>query len=146
MDERRADASNAMLFQREAAGKGQSVEALKGPLIPAEIRVEVTRNYGETATEKANELLYHLGLATVSIIVLVVGVPYLILYRALRKGTASDRQVVQRSQRPVLMASAATAVTIALVVLYVAGAPKPLVWLVSWVKPPTCGAFAPVGK
>lgn len=48
------------------------VEALKGPLIPAEIRVEVTRNYGETATEKANELLYHLGLATVSIIGLVV--------------------------------------------------------------------------
>ena len=63
-------------------------------------------------------------------LVLVVGVPYLILYRALRKGTASDRQVVQRSQRPVLMASAATAVTIALVVLYVAGAPKPLVWLI----------------
>ena len=48
------------------------VEALKGPLIPAEVRVEVTRNYGETATEKANELLYHLGLATVSIIGLVV--------------------------------------------------------------------------
>jgi multidrug efflux pump subunit AcrB len=33
--------------------------------------VEVTRDYGETANEKANELLYHLGLATVSIIVLV---------------------------------------------------------------------------
>jgi hypothetical protein len=63
-------------------------------------------------------------------LVLVVGVPYLILYRALRKGTASDRQVVQRSQRPVLMASAATAVTIALVVLYVVSAPKPLVWLI----------------
>jgi hypothetical protein len=33
--------------------------------------VEVTRDYGETANEKANELLYHLGLATVSIIMLV---------------------------------------------------------------------------
>jgi multidrug efflux pump subunit AcrB len=33
--------------------------------------VEVTRDYGETANEKANELLFHLGLATVSIIVLV---------------------------------------------------------------------------
>ncbi len=47
------------------------VEALKGPLIPPDITVEVTRNYGETANEKANELLYHLGLATVSIIGLV---------------------------------------------------------------------------
>jgi Cu/Ag efflux pump CusA len=43
----------------------------KGSLIPNSMAVEVTRDYGETANEKANELLYHLGLATVSIIVLV---------------------------------------------------------------------------
>ena len=48
------------------------VDQLEGTLIPADVRVEVTRNYGETANEKANELLYHLGLATVSIIGLVV--------------------------------------------------------------------------
>jgi len=48
------------------------VHQLEGSLIPADISVEVTRNYGETANEKANELLYHLGLATVSIIGLVV--------------------------------------------------------------------------
>ena len=47
------------------------VDMLRGTLIPADINVEVTRDYGETANEKANELLYHLGLATVSIIVLV---------------------------------------------------------------------------
>ena len=47
------------------------VHELEGTLIPAEISVEVTRDYGETANEKANELLYHLGLATVSIIALV---------------------------------------------------------------------------
>ncbi len=47
------------------------LNALKGPLIPQEITVSITRNYGETANEKANELLLHLGLATVSIIVLV---------------------------------------------------------------------------
>ena len=47
------------------------VEALEGTLIPDSLAVEVTRDYGETANEKANELLYHLGLATVSIIVLV---------------------------------------------------------------------------
>ncbi|WP_156318488.1 efflux RND transporter permease subunit [Rhizobium sp. AAP43] len=49
----------------------ERVEALKGKLIPDDIQVEVTRDYGETANEKANELLYHLGLATVSIIALV---------------------------------------------------------------------------
>lgn len=63
-------------------------------------------------------------------VILVVGVPYLILFRALRNGSADDRQVVRRSQRPRLMASAAGAVTIALVVLYLAGAPRPLVWLI----------------
>ncbi|MEQ1715836.1 MAG: efflux RND transporter permease subunit [Hyphomicrobium sp.] len=47
------------------------VEALKGSLVPADIDVTVTRNYGETANEKANELLFHLGLATLSIVLLV---------------------------------------------------------------------------
>lgn len=47
------------------------VEGLKGKLIPDEVVVEVTRDYGQTANDKANELLYHLGLATVSIIALV---------------------------------------------------------------------------
>ena len=31
----------------------------------------MTRDYGETANDKANELLFHLGLATVSIVVLI---------------------------------------------------------------------------
>jgi multidrug efflux pump subunit AcrB len=47
------------------------VESLEGTVIPEEIAVEITRDYGETADEKANELLFHLGLATVSIIALV---------------------------------------------------------------------------
>ncbi|WP_415392532.1 efflux RND transporter permease subunit [Paracoccus sp. SJTW-4] len=47
------------------------VDELQGRLIPADITVEVTRDYGETANEKANELLFHLALATVSIIALV---------------------------------------------------------------------------
>ncbi len=47
------------------------VEALEGKLIPENVHVTVTRDYGETANEKANELLFHLGLATVSIILLV---------------------------------------------------------------------------
>ena len=49
----------------------RQVEALHGTLIPESVAVTVTRDYGETANEKANELLFHLGLATLSIIVLV---------------------------------------------------------------------------
>ena len=49
----------------------ERVLALHGRLIPADIEVAVTRDYGETANEKANELLFHLGLATVSIVVLI---------------------------------------------------------------------------
>lgn len=45
---------------------------LKGNVIPSDIDVLITRNYGETANEKANELLFHLALATVSIIGLIV--------------------------------------------------------------------------
>ncbi len=47
------------------------VEALKGTLLPDSLSVAVTRDYGETANEKANELLFHLGLATVSIVILI---------------------------------------------------------------------------
>jgi multidrug efflux pump subunit AcrB len=47
------------------------VEQLKGPLIPDSLQVDVTRNYGESANEKANELLLHLGLATLSIVILI---------------------------------------------------------------------------
>jgi multidrug efflux pump subunit AcrB len=47
------------------------VEALKGPLIPPDVDVTVTRNYGQSASEKANDLLFHLALATVSIVALI---------------------------------------------------------------------------
>lgn len=47
------------------------VELMRGRLISPEVEVVVTRNYGETADEKADELLFHLGLATFSIVLLV---------------------------------------------------------------------------
>ena len=47
------------------------VQSLQGRLIPPDVRVDVTRDYGRTADEKANELLFHLGLATISIVVLI---------------------------------------------------------------------------
>ncbi|MGX5667120.1 efflux RND transporter permease subunit [Rhizobium daejeonense] len=60
--------ANAVVVSEEILHR---VEDLKGKLIPDSMSVEVTRNYGETANEKANELLFHLGLATLSIIALV---------------------------------------------------------------------------
>ena len=47
------------------------LHSVQGRLIPADVDVTVTRDYGETANEKANELLFHLALATVSIVVLI---------------------------------------------------------------------------
>jgi multidrug efflux pump subunit AcrB len=54
-----------------SAGIAQRLEGLKTRLIPDDVTVTVTRDYGETANEKANELLFHLGLATISIVVLI---------------------------------------------------------------------------
>ncbi len=44
---------------------------LRGTLIPPDMRVDVTRDYGATANDKANELLLHLGIATLSIVALI---------------------------------------------------------------------------
>jgi multidrug efflux pump subunit AcrB len=61
--------ANAVVVAEEVL---HSLEAMKGSLIPDSVAVEITRDYGETADEKANELLFHLGLATVSIVALVL--------------------------------------------------------------------------
>ena len=47
------------------------VDAAKGVLIPSDVRVDVTRNYGETAAEKSNELLWHMFLAVLSVTILI---------------------------------------------------------------------------
>jgi len=47
------------------------LEQVRGQIFPEDVEMTVTRDYGETANEKANELLFHLGLATVSIVLLV---------------------------------------------------------------------------
>ena len=49
----------------------QKVELLKGVVVPADVAVVTTRNYGETAREKSDELLFHMGLATASVILLI---------------------------------------------------------------------------
>ncbi len=60
--------ANAVVVSEELSRR---LEGLKSRLIPDDIQVTTTRDYGETANEKANELLFHLGLATVSIVVLI---------------------------------------------------------------------------
>ncbi|MDE9451669.1 efflux RND transporter permease subunit [Aliiroseovarius sp. Z3] len=62
------EGANAVLVAEHVL---ERLELLRGELIPEDISVEVTRNYGESADEKADELLFHLGLATVSIVLLV---------------------------------------------------------------------------
>jgi len=47
------------------------VDGLKGNLIPNDVNVTTTRHYGETAAEKSNELLFHMGIAVVSVSILI---------------------------------------------------------------------------
>ena len=59
---------NAVVVAEHALDK---IQRLKGSLIPSGVEVTVTRNYGETAQEKSNELLQHLLLATLSVTLLI---------------------------------------------------------------------------
>jgi multidrug efflux pump subunit AcrB len=47
------------------------VELLKGSVIPADVSMDITRHYGETAADKSNELLLHMMIAVLSVTVLV---------------------------------------------------------------------------
>ena len=47
------------------------VEALKGTVVPSDVTIATTRNYGETAAEKSNELLFHMLIAVVSVSLLI---------------------------------------------------------------------------
>jgi multidrug efflux pump subunit AcrB len=60
--------ANAVLVAQDVLHR---LERVKGRIVPADLDIAVTRDYGETATEKANELLFHLALATVSIVILI---------------------------------------------------------------------------
>jgi multidrug efflux pump subunit AcrB len=60
--------ANAIAVAGEVLRK---VDLLKGKLIPADVSVAVTRNYGETAAEKSNELLLHMGIAVFGVSLLI---------------------------------------------------------------------------
>jgi multidrug efflux pump subunit AcrB len=49
----------------------KKVDALRGYLLPRDLNVSITRDYGETAAHKANELLWHMLLAVISVSALI---------------------------------------------------------------------------
>ena len=49
----------------------ERVEQARERLIPGDVKLEVTRDYGETAGEKADELILHLIIATLSVSLLI---------------------------------------------------------------------------
>jgi multidrug efflux pump subunit AcrB len=61
--------SNAADITREVASR---IETLRGELIPDGIHVEITRDYGLTASDKAQKLIQKLLLATLSVVLLVL--------------------------------------------------------------------------
>jgi multidrug efflux pump subunit AcrB len=54
-----------------AAGVRERLESLKNTVIPDDVEVAITRDYGETAAAKANKLIQKLIFATTSVIILV---------------------------------------------------------------------------
>ncbi|MBX6364655.1 MAG: efflux RND transporter permease subunit [Gemmatimonadetes bacterium] len=56
---------------RVAAAVLERVEQAKGRLLPADVAVSITRDYGATAAEKASELILHLAIATLSVTLLI---------------------------------------------------------------------------
>ena len=49
-----------------------TTENLRGTLIPADVGISITRDYGHTAAEKSNELLLHMGIAVFGVAVLIL--------------------------------------------------------------------------
>jgi multidrug efflux pump subunit AcrB len=49
----------------------EKVASLRGYVLPNDLNITVTRNYGETAKDKSNELLKHLLIATLSVTLLI---------------------------------------------------------------------------
>jgi multidrug efflux pump subunit AcrB len=53
-------------------GIARRIEALRGELIPDAVNVEIVRDYGRTATDKAQKLIQKLLFATLSVVLLVL--------------------------------------------------------------------------
>ena len=49
----------------------EKVEQIRPAVAPADVDITVTRNYGVTAQEKSDELLFHMGIAIISVSILM---------------------------------------------------------------------------
>jgi multidrug efflux pump subunit AcrB len=47
------------------------VDSLRGPVVPGNVEITKTRDYGATADEKSSELMSHLGIATLAVVLLM---------------------------------------------------------------------------
>jgi multidrug efflux pump subunit AcrB len=61
--------ADAMKLSKEIISK---VERLKSQLIPGDVQLTVSRNYGETASDKVSELLFHLFISIVVVTLFVM--------------------------------------------------------------------------
>ncbi len=61
--------ANAVTVVRAVA---DTVTRLRGVLLPADVGVTFTRDYGATASEKSNELLLHMGIAVFGVALLIL--------------------------------------------------------------------------
>jgi multidrug efflux pump subunit AcrB len=50
----------------------KKIDTLRGVLIPSDVQISITRNYGATALEKSNELLFHMLLAVAGVSLLIL--------------------------------------------------------------------------
>jgi multidrug efflux pump subunit AcrB len=60
--------TNAIAIARRVEEK---LETLRGTVIPADLHLTGTRNYGETSEQKSNELLWHMLIAVISVSALI---------------------------------------------------------------------------
>jgi multidrug efflux pump subunit AcrB len=61
--------ANAIAVAREVLKK---VDSLKGRVIPNGVQMSITRHYGQTAEEKSDELLLHMGIAVIGVSLLIL--------------------------------------------------------------------------
>ncbi len=60
--------TNAVVVAREILDK---LEDIKPKVLPADVHVTLTRDYGKTAEDKFNELMFHLGIAIFAVVIFI---------------------------------------------------------------------------
>ena len=60
--------SNAIVVAERVIEK---LATIRSQYVPGDVEMSITRNYGETAAERSNELLEHMGIAVISVVALM---------------------------------------------------------------------------